>query len=78
MNYLCEENTDSDDDSFDFRTYKRIFSRKRFIQIFWMLHSNENASKAQDIRTRVQKVNNFIEYLDEKFRKYFVPGKKFL
>ncbi|XP_068974788.1 piggyBac transposable element-derived protein 4-like [Bombus flavifrons] len=31
---------------------------------------------AQDIRTRVQKINNFIEYLDEKFREYFVPGKE--
>lgn len=76
MNYLFEENIDSDDDSFDFRIYMRIFSRKRFLQIFWMLHSSENASKARDIRTRVQKVNDFIEYLDEKFRKYFVPGKE--
>ncbi|XP_060822292.1 piggyBac transposable element-derived protein 4-like [Bombus pascuorum] len=41
-----------------------------------MLHLNKNASKAQDFRTRVQKVNNFIEYLDEKFREYFVPGKE--
>lgn len=45
-------------------------------KIFSMLHSNENASKAQGVRTRVQKVNNFIEYFDEKFRDYFVPGKK--
>ncbi|CAK9799275.1 PiggyBac transposable element-derived protein 4 [Anthophora plagiata] len=56
--------------------FNKIFSRKRFLQIFWMLHLNENASKAQDIRARVQKVNNFIEYLDEKFREYFLPGKE--
>ncbi|XP_014480528.1 PREDICTED: uncharacterized protein LOC106747479 [Dinoponera quadriceps] len=56
--------------------FSKILSQKSFLQIFGMLHLNENASKAQDIRTRVQKVNDFIEYLDEKFREYFVPGKE--
>ena len=47
MNYLREENIDSDDDNFDFRIYKRILSRKRFLQIFCTLHLNESSKSKQ-------------------------------
>ena len=43
-----------------------------------MLHLNENPQGAQIIRTRVQKISNFLEYIDSKCRENFVSGTSIL
>lgn len=45
------------------------------MQIFRMLHLNKPAQGNATIRTRIPKVSNYLEYLDSKFRQYFIPYK---
>lgn len=54
--------------------FSNTFRRERFLQIFWMLHLSENV-KNQTTRTRTQKVNNFLKYIESKFQTYYVPTK---
>lgn len=56
--------------------FSTIFNRERFLQVFWMLHLNENLPQNNSLRTRTQKANSYIGYLDSKFRENFVPDKK--
>lgn len=56
--------------------FGEIFRRDRFLQIFWMLHTNQKAASAQDIRTRTEKISNYLQYLDTKFRENFVSGRE--
>nr|XP_033322368.1 piggyBac transposable element-derived protein 1-like [Megalopta genalis] len=55
--------------------FGEIFRRDRFLQIFWMLHANEKTASAQNIRTRSEKISDYLHYLDTKFRENFVSGK---
>ncbi|XP_017764351.1 PREDICTED: piggyBac transposable element-derived protein 4-like [Eufriesea mexicana] len=41
-----------------------------------MLHLKENVSGNTNIRTRIQKVSNFIDYIDDKFREHFTPDSE--
>ncbi|CAK9832783.1 PiggyBac transposable element-derived protein 4 [Anthophora retusa] len=41
-----------------------------------MLHLNENVSRNSNITTRIQKVSNFIDYIDDKFQEYFTPDRE--
>lgn len=41
-----------------------------------MLRVNENPESVQNIRTRTQKISNFLEYIDSKCTENFVPGTK--
>lgn len=57
--------------------FRNTFRRERFLQIFWMLHLNENVSSdTNDLRTRIQKVKNFIDYIDGKFQEHFTPDRE--
>lgn len=38
-----------------------------------MLHLKKPAQRNAPIRTRIQKVCNYLEYIDGKFRQYFIP-----
>ena len=53
--------------------FAEIFRRDRFLQIFWMLHKNENSEGTRNMRTRTQKISNFLDYIDSKCRENFVP-----
>ncbi|OTF76387.1 hypothetical protein BLA29_002549 [Euroglyphus maynei] len=53
--------------------FSETFTRSRFMQIFWMLHLSKPTGKNVPMRTRIQKVSNFLEYIDDKFRQYFIP-----
>lgn len=57
--------------------YSDIFTRDRFQQIFWMLHLQKNAPVGRNtcIRTRIQKANNFLQYINSKFSEHFIPYK---
>lgn len=55
--------------------FPAIFTRSRFNQIFWMLHLKTPDPVNKDLRTRLQKVSNFMEYINSKFSEYFIPGK---
>ena len=55
--------------------FSNIFTRKTFNQIFWMLHLKTSDPAKNDIRTRSQRVNNFLEYINSRFSDYFIPGK---
>lgn len=54
--------------------FAEIFRRDRFLQVFWMLHINENIVDTQNMATRTQKISNFLDYIDSKCRENFVPG----
>lgn len=57
--------------------FKDVFSKVRFLQIFWNLHVGPPASgPIIGALTRSGKVRNVVAYLDRKFRQYFVPQKK--
>ena len=55
--------------------FGRIFSRRRFMQIFWTLHLETIPTKIHGPITRTQKVNNFLMYIESKCRQHFVPDK---
>lgn len=53
---------------------KSIFSRKRFLKINRAFHLN---LANQDVNvSRGMKLKNVVDYIDEKFREYYIPGKK--
>lgn len=56
--------------------FSEIFRRERFQQIFWMLHLHVNVSNDKSIKTRTQKISNYLDYIDNKFKEYFVPEKE--
>ncbi|CAK9832757.1 PiggyBac transposable element-derived protein 4 [Anthophora retusa] len=56
--------------------FAEIFRRDRFLQIFWMLHANKKAESAQNMRTRSEKISNYLHYLDMKFRENFVSSRE--
>ncbi|KAL2712702.1 piggyBac transposable element-derived protein 4-like [Vespula squamosa] len=37
-----------------------------------MLHVNENTQGAQNIKTRIQKISNFLKYINNKCRENFI------
>lgn len=57
--------------------FKDVFSRTRFLQIFWALHVSPPSVPAnRGIQSRGQKVRNVVEYIDNKCRENYVPGQK--
>ena len=55
--------------------FGEVFTRKRFLQIFWMLHLETVSTSDHSLRTRTQKVSNFLKYIDARFREHFIPGQ---
>ncbi|XP_014481483.1 PREDICTED: piggyBac transposable element-derived protein 4-like, partial [Dinoponera quadriceps] len=55
--------------------FSNTFTRKRFNQIFWMLHLKTPDPAKNDIRTLIQRASNFLEYINSKFSDYFIPGE---
>jgi len=55
--------------------FGEVFTRKHFLQIFWMLHLETVSNSDHSLRTRTQKVSNFLNYIDARFREYFIPGQ---
>jgi len=55
--------------------FGEVFTRKRFLQIFWMLHLETVSTSYHSLRTRTQKVSNFLKYIDARFRQHFIPGQ---
>lgn len=55
--------------------FSDVFTRDRFLQIFWMLHLQKNAPVGRNtcLRTRIQKANNFLQYINSKFSEHFIP-----
>ncbi|CAK9809212.1 PiggyBac transposable element-derived protein 4 [Anthophora quadrimaculata] len=55
--------------------FSDVFTRDRFLQIFWMLHLHKNAPEGRNtcLRTRIQKANNFLQYINSKFSEHFIP-----
>ena len=50
--------------------FRRVFSRDRFLQLFWMLHVGEI-----DGSIRRSKIQPFLDLVIPSFQQYFVPGK---
>lgn len=53
-----------------------IFSRERFLQIFWMLHLSKNISGDNRLATKIKKISSYMEYLNKKFQESFIPDKE--
>jgi hypothetical protein len=47
--------------------FGEVFTRIRFLQILWMLHLVTVSTSDHSLRTRTQKVSNFLKYLDARF-----------
>uniref|UniRef100_A0A1B6MI17 PiggyBac transposable element-derived protein domain-containing protein n=1 Tax=Graphocephala atropunctata TaxID=36148 RepID=A0A1B6MI17_9HEMI len=57
--------------------FKDVFSKERFMQIFWNLHICPPPSgPVAGTLTRSGKVRNVASYLDKKFREHYVPEKE--
>ncbi|CAK9809611.1 PiggyBac transposable element-derived protein 4 [Anthophora plagiata] len=56
--------------------YSNKFTRKRFCQIFWMLHVKTIPTQNAGPRTRLQLVSSFLDCINSKFLKYFTPGEE--
>ena len=56
-------------------SFGEVFTRKRFLQIFWMLHLEAVSTSDHSLRNRTQKVSNFLKYIDARFREHFIPGQ---
>jgi hypothetical protein len=55
--------------------FGEVFTRKRFLQIFWMLHLETVSTSDHSLRTRTQKASNFLKYIDARLREHFIPGQ---
>ncbi|XP_014614920.1 PREDICTED: piggyBac transposable element-derived protein 4-like [Polistes canadensis] len=53
--------------------FPETLTRGRFMEIFWMFHLKKPTQRNATVRTRIQKVSNYLEYIDDKFRQYFIP-----
>lgn len=53
--------------------FRTIFSRKRFFQIFWSLHLETISPNTRTTRTRIERVSNFLDYLNQKFMENYIP-----
>lgn len=56
--------------------FPSVFSRTRFLQIFWMLHVSPGRQSSQTRPTRGSKVRNVVKYIDIKCREHFKAGPK--
>lgn len=58
--------------------FSNIFSKTRFMQIFWNLHVSppDRNGPVRGTLTRSGKVRKVVEYLDKQYRKYYVPEHK--
>lgn len=56
--------------------FPSVFSRTRFLQIFWMLHVSPDRQSSQTRPTRGSKVRNVVKYIDIKCREHFKAGPK--
>ena len=54
---------------------KDVISRLRFLQIFWMLHLVPPVAAEGSVPTRGRKVKNVSEYIDNKCKELYVPGR---
>lgn len=54
--------------------FSDIFSRKRFRQIFWMLHVSPPSRIRSGPESRASKVKNIVTYLKKEFLENFIPG----
>jgi hypothetical protein len=55
--------------------FKDVFSRLRFLQIFWMQHLVSPLTAQGSVPTRGSKVKNVSEYIDNKCKEPYVPGR---
>lgn len=57
--------------------YKDVFSKRRFLQIFWNLHVTppDEPNPMNNIRSRSGKMKHILQYLEQKFRKFYTPNK---
>lgn len=53
--------------------FKDVFSRTRFLQIFWMLHLPEDTFSQQKPGSKTKYLS---EYIDQKCREHFIPNVK--
>ncbi|XP_040072197.1 piggyBac transposable element-derived protein 4-like [Ixodes scapularis] len=56
--------------------FRLVFTRTRFLQIFWMLHVSPPPQGPSGQPTRGSKVRNVVSYTDPKCREHFKPGPK--
>ncbi|XP_015187591.1 PREDICTED: piggyBac transposable element-derived protein 4-like [Polistes dominula] len=56
--------------------YPNTFSRDRFTQIFWMLHTEIVSAQGSYTRTRLQLINGYLDYINSSLLNYFTPGKE--
>jgi hypothetical protein len=55
--------------------FGEVFTRKCFLQIFWMLHLETVSTSDHSLKTRTQKVSNLLKYIDTRFREHSIPGQ---
>jgi hypothetical protein len=55
--------------------FSLIFTRKRFYEILWLLHLGTLPQNDNSLRTRTQKVSNFLKYIDDRCREHFIPSQ---
>lgn len=56
--------------------FPHVFQRKRFLQIFWMLHVAPSPHTSSGPPTRGSKIRDVVTYIDAKCREHFNAGPK--
>jgi hypothetical protein len=55
--------------------FGKVFTRKSFLRIYWMLNLKTVSTSDYSLRTRTQKVSNFLKHIDARFREHFISGQ---
>ncbi|KAG0423478.1 hypothetical protein HPB47_000759 [Ixodes persulcatus] len=56
--------------------FTSVFTQRRFLQIFWMLHVSPDPQSPQTRPTRGSMVRNIVQYIDTKRTEHFKAGPK--
>ncbi|XP_011135111.1 piggyBac transposable element-derived protein 4 isoform X2 [Harpegnathos saltator] len=54
--------------------FSKIFSRDRFMQIFWALHL-ETLPRSMNMTTKTRKISSYLDFLNKKFMEHYIPEK---
>ncbi|XP_025159105.1 piggyBac transposable element-derived protein 4 [Harpegnathos saltator] len=56
--------------------FLNTFSRERFTQTFWMLHTEIVSASSSNTRTRLQLITGYLDYINSRLLNHFTPDKE--
>lgn len=56
--------------------FSQVLSSHRFFQIFWLINLEDHTEFEQNQTHKISHINDYLTYLDAKFKEYFIPGRE--